>query len=532
MDTTIDISGNDQCSYVVRFVNGGQVQERLIALQCVSSTKADALMDSLENTLKNVGIPVENCIANAFDGASNMSGAYAGLTAKLSERIPNHIHTWCYAHVLNLVLTDTAQILPSTITFFGLLQEAQVFLKESLKRQQFYSAKNPVFKLGAIGATRWRSKSDDTTKIFGRIDNWTTSTPLDPSHQAKHVFHELTVALQKISLSPEFNATVRSSATGLLSKFLEFETTVIAMTFLQIFKVTTPLSDYLQTKNLDFAQAWRLIESATERLKDLRNRFNETLEAAHTFVRKFNEKIEASSEFEDLKDLMMETTFKKSRSRKVKKMAGEKCSDESVASSPEDTSFRITVYNCVVDTIIQTMETRFAKHKLLYLDLAVFDPRRFEEMNEKLPENALEKVSELIQFVDKDKLREELITFMSVWPSICRKSIEQDYSTGKIESSENIQETENTEEVLNPFEVDEETVGEEIVDFSACTVKQKCNSCIKCAFEVIVDYNMYSLQFTELYKVYKYLLTIPLTQVSCERVFPKLKLIKTRLRAK
>ncbi|KAG8332522.1 hypothetical protein J6590_020027 [Homalodisca vitripennis] len=54
---------------------------------------------------------------------------------------------------------------------------------------------------------------------------------------------------------------------------------------------------------------------------------------------------------------------------------------------------------------------------------------------------------------------EELITFMSVWPSICRKSIEQDYSTGKIESSENIQETENTEEVLNPLEVDEETVG-------------------------------------------------------------------------
>ncbi|KAG8255828.1 hypothetical protein J6590_083271 [Homalodisca vitripennis] len=91
------------------------------------------------------------------------------------------------------------------------------------------------------------------------------------------------------------------------------------MTFLQIFNVTTPLSDYLQTKNLDFAQAWRLIESATERLKDLRNRFYETLEAAHTFVRKFNEKIEASSEFEDLKDLMMETTFKKSRSRIVKK---------------------------------------------------------------------------------------------------------------------------------------------------------------------------------------------------------------------
>ena len=42
---------------------------------------------------------------------------------------------------------------------------------------------------------------------------------------------------------------------------------------------------------------------------------------------------------------------------------------------------------------------------------------------------------------------------------------------------------------------------------------------------------MYSLQYTELHKVYKYLLTIPLTQVTCERIFSKLKLIKTRLRA-
>lgn len=43
---------------------------------------------------------------------------------------------------------------------------------------------------------------------------------------------------------------------------------------------------------------------------------------------------------------------------------------------------------------------------------------------------------------------------------------------------------------------------------------------------------MYSCQYVELYKVYKHLLTIPLTQVSCERAFSKLKLIKTRLRSK
>lgn len=42
---------------------------------------------------------------------------------------------------------------------------------------------------------------------------------------------------------------------------------------------------------------------------------------------------------------------------------------------------------------------------------------------------------------------------------------------------------------------------------------------------------MYSLQCTELFKVYKHLLPIPMTQVSCERVFSKLTIIKTSLRS-
>lgn len=295
MDTTIDISGNDQCAFVVRFVHGREVVERLLSLQCVTSTTAEALLASLSNTLQEVEISIENCVADAFDGASNMSGVYNGLTAKLSDIVPNHIHTWCYAHVLNLVLSDTAQILPSTISFFGLLQEAQVFLKESLKRQQKYKEENPAFKLGAIGATRWRSRSDASVKIFGRIDNWISESQKEQSQPAKYMFYELTVALYKMSLSNEFNVKMRDDASGLLRKFLSFETIVTAVTFLQIFKVTTPLSDYLQTKNLDYAQAWRLVESAVSRLKAVREKFDETFLAAKKCVLKFTEKIEGSS---------------------------------------------------------------------------------------------------------------------------------------------------------------------------------------------------------------------------------------------
>jgi len=54
---------------------------------------------------------------------------------------------------------------------------------------------------------------------------------------------------------------------------------------------------------------------------------------------------------------------------------------------------------------------------------------------------------------------------------------------------------------------------------------------LSCALSIITDHNAYSLQYTELYKAHKYLLTLPLTQVTCETSFLKLKFLKTRLRS-
>lgn len=47
----------------------------------------------------------------------------------------------------------------------------------------------------------------------------------------------------------------------------------------------------------------------------------------------------------------------------------------------------------------------------------------------------------------------------------------------------------------------------------------------------LAKYNMHSAAYKNLYQVYKLALTLPVTQVFCERTFSKLKLLKTRLRS-
>ena len=64
------------------------------------------------------------------------------------------------------------------------------------------------------------------------------------------------------------------------------------------------------------------------------------------------------------------------------------------------------------------MATRFSDQKRLYQGLSCFDPRRFPELKNGIPENALEKICALIPTIDKEKLKEELESFVDQWPSI------------------------------------------------------------------------------------------------------------------
>ena len=62
-------------------------------------------------------------------------------------------------------------------------------------------------------------------------------------------------------------------------------------------------------------------------------------------------------------------------------------------------------------------------------------------------------------------------------------------------------------------------------------IGNKCaTDCMTSCLRVLVDYNMFSSAYQNLYVVYKTVLTLPMTQVCCERSFSQLKMIKSRLR--
>ena len=94
-------------------------------------------------------------------------------------------------------------------------------------------------------------------------------------------------------------------------------------------------------------------------------------------------------------DLEVASYLPKKRARKTPRSAREQCHDQRALGELEE--YKVNAFNVVMDSIVENLKIRFLKHKQLYEDFACFDPKRFPELRkEGVPENALEKISEIL----------------------------------------------------------------------------------------------------------------------------------------
>ena len=87
-------------------------------------------------------------------------------------------------------------------------------------------------------------------------------TILDLVETGYYNFLDLLYCLFIIQLSDRFGAKTRQEA-KILSTFPTLEAILIALIYLAIFQMIAPLSEYLQTSNLDIFKAYQMVEQAT-----------------------------------------------------------------------------------------------------------------------------------------------------------------------------------------------------------------------------------------------------------------------------
>src|SRR6218665_1696626 len=123
-DEVSDVTNTEWITVVLRYTKNEEIVESLIAIVPTLSLTAAVLCDKVVMTLKEFNISTDMIVGQRYDGASNMSGQYGGLQAKVNEIAGNKaVYIHCYAHALNLVVSNTMQNNRMAADIFGVLQK-------------------------------------------------------------------------------------------------------------------------------------------------------------------------------------------------------------------------------------------------------------------------------------------------------------------------------------------------------------------------------------------------------------------------
>lgn len=525
VDSTKDISGYEQCSIVVRYVNRNtyRVEEKLIGLVRLMDASGEGYLIDIMDYLLKLTINDLRMVGCSFDGASSMRSEMKGLQGRLKELYPDLVYTWCYAHNLNLTVSDSVSCVMSAMNLFGLLETTRNFCAESYKRIVEWEkatadlkGRKKLIRFEHLGKTRWYSKDKALKKIFGTFKEPSTD-----------IFCCLLKFLHQIKTSKSYDSKTSFEASSLLENWLKMENILTAFVFLKIFEILGPFSKYLQTEGLDLMAASIMAESVISKIEKLRDSFKNIKNKAVEFAKAVNGMIDGSED-NDM-NFFVEEEIPRQRVRRVKKQFDEKASDEPI----EDTwkNYKVHQYLQICDVTIVSLKDRFSgkENELLMREMSFFHPNRFEDVMkaESLNLTFLPRVLK----IDSLKLEQELKDFASNFDRF-KKLDDLTFATELIEE----------EPIMKPVDSDVDSDGDdeycddedeycEQIKSRKCISGKPCNVCLKCCFDFLSKINLHVSAYSNLYYAYEYIMTLPCTQVKCERCFSKLKIIKSRLRS-
>ena len=202
------------------------VHEKLVAVVKCHASTGQYFVNLLSNVLERLKLDTVMCIGNATGGASNMQGQFKGFSALMTSQSLTHVHVWCYAHILNLVLADTTQNVIESGTLFNLLNDITVFIRDSGHRVILWEKQTQDKshrRLSPIGETRWCAKQDALKKVFGHFGKLEDS-----------LFIDSVLTLAAIEKQAKEKTTIRAKAQGFKEGLLRYEMVLTAQIFLSI----------------------------------------------------------------------------------------------------------------------------------------------------------------------------------------------------------------------------------------------------------------------------------------------------------
>ncbi|XP_065650982.1 zinc finger MYM-type protein 1-like [Hydra vulgaris] len=296
VDSTPDISHVDQLSVIFRYYLNGHVYERFFCFLQIKNHDGKSLITDILDLLERYDIDITNCRGQAYDNASNMSGKYSGLQARLKERSELAFYIPCAGHSLNLVGQCCVSECINSINYFGVLQSLYSFFVASTHRWDLLKGNHATLK--RLSDTRWSS----------------------PCHIAEDT---------------EEKSDIRHEALCLLNKITKLEFAFMAVLWHHILKRFNAVSKFLQKVELDLHTASSMLLSLIDFVKNLRNDFTRFENELSSFIEK------------DYSD--------KNKRKVIKKLSNGENQVDSLSVSDK---FRVNTFFVIIDKLVTQLTIR------------------------------------------------------------------------------------------------------------------------------------------------------------------------------
>uniref|UniRef100_A0A3B4ZPX6 DUF4371 domain-containing protein n=1 Tax=Stegastes partitus TaxID=144197 RepID=A0A3B4ZPX6_9TELE len=321
IDITQDVSKIDQLSQVYRYATVIKNDMDIATdIQINEVFWASELENQILGSIEKNGTDLSKCRGQGYDGATNMSGAYSGVQARIAEREPLARYVDCAAHNLNLALNDTVKSVPGVKQFYDPFSSMYNFFGHSVKRWALLGGlmtpESRRVTLKRLCPTRWSSRHD---ALF--------------------------------ALRHRYGDIVKSEASALKNAISKFSFIFLVNIQTKILEGINAASQLLQAKDADILKASTLLQNAVSVLMEFREQFDEAKSAALALATKSGS----------------QTQFNATRARKVKRHVDELSQDSRLTDA--ESNFRVNVFNACLDIVhpsIHFLYTRsFSKKKLM-----------------------------------------------------------------------------------------------------------------------------------------------------------------------
>lgn len=258
VDSTPDLSHVDQLTVIVRYLLHGKAVERFLSFLQLESHTAENLASNLLTYFETQKIDFMDCRGQSYDNASNMSGRYSGMQARLRAINPLAFYVPCTAHSLNLVGLSAVDCCTDAVSFFGFVQALYNFFSASTHRWSILSdclgPKGLTVK--SLSDTRWSARADAVKALCDGYDS-------------------IKSALFEIGSDSQQNGMTRHEANSLASSMDSLEIGFLSDFWNRLLCRYNDTSTKLQSSTCDLKLAVDLLESLLRFTDDLRNRFDD-----------------------------------------------------------------------------------------------------------------------------------------------------------------------------------------------------------------------------------------------------------------